>query len=139
MNPNKEKLDRQRAISYKHKQMEIPFEIIKLQHKFNLEIFEKQAALTRAIHKKQSKLIKYSIYATLFAALCGIAIGYYTAMLQLKRQDPIPKTYGKSIQQHMSEKISVHQKQTVETSERVESSLPNESSKAPITNQFSGQ
>ena len=129
MNPHKEKQDQALKRYNKQKEMEIPLELVKIQdmynkqnlkrqHKFNLEIFEKQSELTREIHKEQSKLIKYSIFATLFAALCGIAIGYYAATLQTKDPIPNPTAYEKTTQQHTYEKTSSHQKEKVLSSEQ---------------------
>ena len=124
-----EKYNQQKSLRKKHEQMEIPIELIKIQdiynkhnierqHKLNLEIFEKQSELTREIHKEQSKLIKYSIFTTLFAALCGIAIGYYAATLQAKDPTPNPIVYEKSTQQHTYEKTSPPHKEKVLSSEQ---------------------
>ena len=83
-----EKYNQQKSLREKHEQMEIPIELIKIQdiynkhnierqHKFNLEIFEKQADLTREINKKQSKLTILSICCAIAATLFGAAVGAY--------------------------------------------------------------
>jgi hypothetical protein len=106
MNPL-EKHNQQKVIREKHKQMEIPVELIKIQdrynkgnieqqHKFNLEIFEKQAALTREIQDKQTKQLNNlswrTVIATILAVIIGAALGIYLERGGLKQPQPPPPT-----------------------------------------------
>lgn len=57
--------------------LEIPTLLLKKQHELNLEILEKQHQLNLEIHHKQSKLLIWSIIATIVAALLGALVGSY--------------------------------------------------------------
>lgn len=72
------------------------------QHKYNLEIFEKQAALTRDIQEKQARLAKISMLvvasSTFLAAVIAVILGIYLERnwlkkpLQSSREQPIITT-----------------------------------------------
>mgnify|MGYP007088121866 CR=1 FL=1 len=127
-----DKYKQRQAIQEKHKQMEIPLELIKIQdqynrqnlkkqHEFNLEIFEKQAALTREINAKQSNLTKVLIISTILAAICGSAIGallpnfmknIWPQNEQQKKQvieSPLHQQKSTEVQSHPSQKIKTKQ------------------------------
>lgn len=132
MNQHKDKLERQKAVKEKHEQMEIPVELIKIQdslnkqnlerqHKFNLDIFEKQAILTKRITVITATC---SIAASIIGAIVGGLIVFW---LNIPQQQ-IPQKNQIQINQETSvpkkDQVRSHQTKT-KTSVQGESSLKN--------------
>jgi len=131
-----------KAIREKQKQMEVPIELIRIQdtynknnierqHEFNLEIFGKQAALTREMQKEQAKLLKKlswrTVITTILAVIIGALFGLYLERSGLKQplQSP-PKQAVTTIQK---QNTSVLQSQgEKEINKATKSSIQGESS-----------
>jgi|GEM_PF-5907661 len=54
----------------------IPMQLLEKQHEFNRKILHEQHSLNLEIHKKQSKLTKWAIFATIAATLLGVLLGH---------------------------------------------------------------
>ena len=57
--------------------LRLPTQLLEKQHEFNRKILHEQHSLNLEIHKKQSKLLKWSIVATVLAALLGATLGQF--------------------------------------------------------------
>jgi len=72
--------------------LEVPTLLLEKQHTLNLEIIQTQHQLNLEIHKKQSKLLKLSIVATVLAALLGATLGRFLPSIEkylMQEQKPI--------------------------------------------------
>jgi hypothetical protein len=125
------KVKREELLTPVHLQNAFNKENIETQHKYNLEIFEKQAALTREIQIEQSKLLKNlswrAVIATILSVVIGAILGMY--LVPTQTQQPSQQVPNKELESTEKRNNRVDQvldeketKQAIKPKEQAESS-----------------
>lgn len=117
-----------------NKEMKIPMMLMRKQHEFNLQIFEKQAELTRDMQDEHAKLLKKLSWrtsiSTILAVIIGALLGLYIECSDPKQssQPQLKPTTMPIETQNTLVRPSPHEKETnkaIKSSAQEESSLKN--------------